>query len=80
MAQLVKTTINLPDSLIKAAKIVAIEQRTSVSKLIATALSEKIGLKRNSPNVADPIDLLGKYSLGVKQLYKKRSDLYENTD
>ena len=49
-----RTTINLPDSLISQAKRMAIEKGTTLTELIADALREALARKKNRSTVDVP--------------------------
>lgn len=72
----VRTTIILPEELLKNAKFTAVHEGKPLSKIIREALEDRLMSKNKLPT-QDPMKLLGKYSLGIKKLYNKRSDLYE---
>lgn len=76
MADLVKTTVTIPENILQRAKIVALREKTTLSKIIREALEEKVSRKRGRI-VKDPMKLLGTFSIGIKNIYNKRSDLYE---
>ena len=76
MADMVKTTITIPSEIFVKAKIKAVREKKSLSKLIREALREKVEPKRNK-QVKDPMRLAGIFKLGTDKLYEKRSDLYE---
>ena len=64
MQRLARTTITLPENLLRTAKIAAVHKNKPLSRLITEALEEML-----NPS------LLGKYSLGIKsKLHRK--DLY----
>lgn len=75
MADLVKTTVTIPEDILQAAKLQAVREKTTLSSLIREALRGKVA-SRKKRKVKDPMKLLGKYSLGIKKIYNKRSDLY----
>lgn len=76
MADLVKTTITLPEELLEKAKLMAIREKTTLSRIVRGAVEEKV-CKRRGQRVKDPMKLLGTFSIGIKKIYNKRSDLYE---
>lgn len=72
----VRTTITLPEELLKAAKIAAVHERKSLSAVITEALEEKLAQQQEKGlPTRDPMTLLGKYSLGIKSKLR-RKDLY----
>jgi hypothetical protein len=72
---LARTTITLPQTLLRTAKIIAVHQNKALSLIISEALEEKLmPNKRNLPK-RNPMMLLGKYSLGIKSRLR-RKDLY----
>lgn len=77
MADLVKTTITLPEELLEKAKMVAIREKTTLSGLMRQTLEAKI-MHRRGKLVKDPMRLAGIFKLGIKKIYNKRSDLYDD--
>ena len=77
MSNLVKTTITLPEDILHKAKLAAVKEKTTVSQLIREALDNRLN-PINKRKVKDPMKLLGRYSLGIKKIYNKRSDLYDD--
>lgn len=77
---LVKTTITLPEELIKRAKIASVEERITLSEFIRDGMEWRLrGTHRlKKKKIKDPMKLLGRLSLGVEKIYDKRSDLYED--
>lgn len=80
MSNMVKTTIVIPEDVLQALKIQAIQQKTTVSKILWENLSadkpsnapwKKKGDKSFNKS-------LGVFSLGIKQPYKHREELYED--
>lgn len=78
MTNLVKTTINIPADLLEEAKQYALQNKTSLSKLITLGLKNSIK-ELNKYQEVDPMTTLGKYRIGIKNIYNKRSELYEST-
>lgn len=76
MADMVKTTITIPGDILDKAKMMAIRNKTSLSNILREALEEKIEQKRGR-KVKNPLKLLGNFSIGIKKIYNKRSDLYD---
>lgn len=76
MSDLVKTTITLPEDLLQKAKLMAIREKTTLSKVMRVAIEDKVSQKRGR-KVKDPMKLLGTFSIGIKKIYNKRSDLYD---
>lgn len=75
MNTLARTTITLPEYLLRTAKITAAYQNKALSLIIREALEEKLTPnKKNLPKI-NPMTLLGKYSLGIKSKLR-RKDLY----
>lgn len=78
MQNRVRTTITLPDHLLQTAKISAVKQRKPLSAVIEEALEEKLHMSPQIKPTEDPMKLAGKYHLGIKKLYTKRSELYDD--
>ena len=76
MQKLARTTITLPEETMHTAKLIALHQKKSLSRIINEALEDKITPKRRVL-LRDPMELLGIYNLGIGKVYKSRSDLYE---
>lgn len=76
MRILTRTTITLPEEILKTAKLIALHQKKSLGRIIEEALEDKITPKKRVL-LGDPMKLLGKYNLGIGKIYKSRSDLYE---
>lgn len=77
MADMLKTTITIPEDILYKAKLMAVRERTSLSKIMREALEEKVERKWGK-KVKDPMRLAGVFKLGIKKLYNKRSDLYDD--
>lgn len=79
MDMFIKTTVMIPESLFQAAKIKAVREKTTLSKLLSDGLKDKISEKRTgTQRKIDPKKTLGVFSLGISKIYNKRSDLYED--
>jgi len=76
MTDMVKTTITIPEDILEKAKLMAVREKISLSKIMRDALQEKVARKRGR-KVKDPMKLLGTFSIGIKKIYNKRSDLYD---
>ncbi len=76
MPQLIRTTITMPKSLNKQLKLKAAVENSSVSALI-TEIVEKDIFKGFKKKKKDPLEILGKFNIGIKKAYNKRSELYE---
>lgn len=76
MTQLVKTTVTIPEDLFREAKLAAVQEKVTFSRILREALDERIH-RRNKRFKKNPLRLAGRFKLGVNQLYKKRSDLYD---
>lgn len=74
MADLVRTTITVPNDIYRQAKVLAAAEDMSLSKLISKVL--KVLVRGESVDISDPMKSLGSLSLGIKQVYKSREDLY----
>lgn len=70
MADLVKTTVTLPEEIFRLAKITALQEKTTLSKLIREALDQR--LYKTGRTNKKPIEYLGKYTLGVKSKLHKQ--------
>ena len=80
MADTVKTTIMLPEKILREAKIAAINERTTLSNIIASGIELRLGKPskiKKSGQKKDPLRFLGAFSIGIKNPYKHRSDLYD---
>ena len=79
MRKLVRTTITIPENLYKQVKISASVLRESFSSYVVQTLEERIKGKSHSKKrvFSDPLKTLGRLSIGIKKIYKKRSDLYD---
>ncbi|OGF99617.1 hypothetical protein A3D78_04580 [Candidatus Gottesmanbacteria bacterium RIFCSPHIGHO2_02_FULL_39_14] len=80
MADMVKTTIMLPEDILREAKITAVNEKTTLSKVIRESLETRLGKTIRTRNIKqnkDPLRFLGAFSIGIKVPYKHRADLYE---
>ena len=78
MSNLARTTITLPEHLYNQVKIIAASKGASFSSYVADVLELKVGVKKSKKTkTADPLSVLGRLSLGGKEPYKRRSELYE---
>lgn len=75
MTDLVKTTITVPEDILQAAKRAAVEEKTTLSSIIREAIKDRI-YKRKKNITKDPTKFMGVFSIGIKKIYNKRSDLY----
>lgn len=78
MQQLIRTTITLPDDLFNQLKMKSATEDTSVSGLITKLLRKNYYQINREKINKEPLASLGKFSLGVKKIYKNRDKLYEN--
>lgn len=76
MGNLVKTTVTIPEDIIKAARVTAVNEGTTLSNIIREALKTRVYGREKSAR-RDPMKLAGKYSIGIGRIYNKRSDLYD---
>lgn len=76
MADLVKTTITIPEDILKRAKLVALQEKTTLSEILRDALKKRVYGYTRTIN-KDPLKFMGAFSIGIKKIYNKRSDLYE---
>lgn len=60
------------------AKIVAVQQKTTVSAMVRDTLDRHLSGAVTTPSRKDPMKSLGTFSIGIKKVYNKRSDLYED--
>ncbi|OGM20981.1 hypothetical protein A2714_02270 [Candidatus Woesebacteria bacterium RIFCSPHIGHO2_01_FULL_38_9] len=75
MTNIVKTTLNIPEDILQKAKLLSVEEKKTLSKIITESLEQRIGIKkRKIPK--SPLSTLGKLRIGVDKIYKKRSDIY----
>lgn len=58
MANLLRTTITLPEELLKRAKITAVSEEKTLSELIRESLEERIG-KLSPPSKEELLSLMG---------------------
>ena len=73
----IKTTVTIPEDLIEDAKIYAARKKTNLSSLIRDGLRNQIKEMR-SPVKPDAMKSLGVFSIGIKQAYKSRADIYDD--
>lgn len=76
MNNLVKTTITLPEDLLQTAKLVALQERKTLSALMREAVNDRV-YKPKMRAEKKPMRFMGVYKLGIKKIYNKRSDLYD---
>jgi len=74
MANLVRTTITLPEEVYEQAKILAAAEDMSMSKLISKLL--EVLVKGERVEVEQATDSLGTLFLGTDIIYKKRDEIY----
>lgn len=75
MANLVRTTITVPNDIYRQARLLAAAEDISLSKLISRVL--KILVRGEEIEVDDPMNSLGSLSLGIKKVYQSRGEIYE---
>ncbi len=78
MSDLVRTTITIPESIYNQIKILAAYKGKSVSSFVTEVLNEKIKGKKILKKKIDPMSTLGVFSLGGKEPYKHREELYDD--
>lgn len=79
MTNMVKTTIMLPEETFKQAKIKAVNENTTLSRLINKALQDELEPKAQVKKDIDPMQTLGKYTLGIKKNETfHRKDMYDD--
>ncbi len=74
---LVKTTVTIPEDLLRMAKLKAVQEKTTVSDLIRDGLKTRLQRPRMIEK-KDPMRLAGRFRLGSAKIYNKRSDLYDD--
>jgi len=72
--QMVRTTVTMPQALLNDIKHEAVEQKKTVSKIIVDKLTR--AKKTLDIPVQNPLEMLGKYKLGIKSKFR-REDMYE---
>lgn len=80
MKDLVKTTVTVPEDLLRIAKLTALQEKTNLSSIIREGLQIRLSQRdfpKKSIKKKDPLRYLGVFKLGIKIPYKHRSDLYE---
>ncbi|MBI5620538.1 hypothetical protein HY949_02050 [Candidatus Gottesmanbacteria bacterium] len=77
MPQMIRTTLLLPEDLLQMAKMVAVQQKTTVSAMVREGLGQRIDDQSHTTREKEPIHRLGVFKIGIKKAYGKRSDLYE---
>lgn len=77
---LTKTTLNVPKDLLEEAKMYALINKTSLSKIFTESLRRKLHGKKaiddklTLDDVMGTVKIIGKF----KEPYKRRSDLYKD--
>ncbi len=77
MQKLIRTSITIPEDIYKDARVVAAKKSESLSKFITQSIRIRMYGKAKPKKKTDPTKILGKYSLGGKEPYKHRSELYD---
>lgn len=78
MANLIKTTVTIPEDILQMVKLKAVQEKTTLSDIIRNALKREVGMKRRGKLYKDPMKLAGRFKIGITKLYNKRSDLYDD--
>lgn len=80
MDTLAKTTVTIPQEILFQARHIALEERITFSQLLREALIARLTQIKMplSHNFIVPPTPVGKYHLGLGNLYKRRSEIYEN--
>ncbi|MBI4066773.1 hypothetical protein HY407_00160 [Candidatus Gottesmanbacteria bacterium] len=82
MADIVKTTVTMPIHLLERAKLRALQERVTVSKLMREGLEARVDKPLKKTRVLkqkDPMSLAGIFQLGVKKGETfRRKDMYED--
>lgn len=71
--QLTRTTITLPDDLLQAMKMRAVQERTTISGLIRKIAEKEIKLQKKKKKLHIQF---GKYSLGTTDTFR-REEMYD---
>lgn len=74
---MVRTTLLLPEDLLQMAKIAAVHRKTTVSAMMRDTLNKQFSQTVATHPATDPMSSLGTFSIGIKKVYAKRSELYE---
>lgn len=78
MSQLTRTTITIPEQVYTQARLMASSEDKSFSAYVSGILVQNLSGK--AAPVKNPKSTLGVFSLGSKKdIYKKRSELYDKT-
>ena len=75
MTNIVKTTLNIPLDVLQKAKMLSIDEKKTLSRVVTEALEKKVGIKKLKIS-KNPLSTLGKLRIGVNKVYNKRSDIY----
>lgn len=73
MGNLLRTTITLPEELLKLAKLRSVDEDKSLSQLVREAIEEKL---ISGEKMAKKRLKLGKYSLGIKESLSRGGGLW----
>ena len=79
MADIVKTTITIPEDELMRAKMAAIQENKTLSEIIREAIAQRIpGRTAKREKKKDPMRLAGLFKLGVKKEDTfRRKDIYD---
>ena len=72
-----RKTISIPEYIYKKARQAAVVRDQSFSAYIVDSLRQENVPVYSSRDAKNPLETLGRLDLGIKRVYKKRSDLYE---
>ena len=77
MRNLIRTSITIPEDIYRQAKILAANTGQSFSSFVVRVLVGSIKGRKDKKEISNPFTTTGVFSLGVKKIYRKRSDLYD---
>ena len=78
MADMVKTTITIPDDLLQEVKLTAVSERTTLSNIFREGAALRIGrIQSKTKPKKNPMRFAGVVKGGIDKIYHKRSDLYD---
>lgn len=78
MTQLVRTTITIPEDLLRQLKTKAVNKKISVSTLITNAIQKETpSPAKKRKKIKDPMKFAGVFSIGIDKIYDNRDELYD---
>jgi len=78
MADMVKTTITVPEDLFQEIKLTAVAEKTTLSNIFREGAALRIGRKLGKTKLGkNPMRFAGILRGGIDKIYHKRSDLYD---